>query len=58
MPDPALIVTYLLDRYVPSGAATIDYAELRQLEDEGKDYVLEMNSDSFCVKLVTQRGKQ
>lgn len=53
MPDPAMIVTYLLDRYVPSGTATIDCVELRQLEDDGKGYVLEMNGESFRVKLVT-----
>ena len=53
MPEPELIVTYLLDRYVPSGMATIEFSELNRMEDEHKDWTLEMVEGSLQVRLVT-----
>jgi hypothetical protein len=52
MPEPALIVTYLLDRYVPSGMAMIEFSDLAQIEEDGKDWALDMVEGALRIKLV------
>lgn len=52
MPEPALIVTYLLDRYVPSGMAMIEFGDLARLEEQGKDWTLDLVDGSLRVRLI------
>lgn len=52
VPEPALIVTYLLDRYVPSGMAMIEFGDLARLEEQGKDWTLDLVDGSLRVRLI------
>ena len=55
MPQPELLVVYLIDRYVPTGTATIDFSDLAE-RTRDKYYRLEM--DDGQLKVIVQKVPQ
>lgn len=48
MPQPELLVVYLIDLYVPTGTATIDFSDLAE-RTKDKYYRLQMNDGQLQV---------